>query len=90
MVAVQGREFPLPVLRLSIQKSLEVVEFIREKGFLCGSSRVNTMVCCMPTTKTANLSHMSWRSHLRLVEYTQLPELEVGSGSRRVIVTHLI
>jgi hypothetical protein len=78
------------VVMYSIENLTEVIEFIGENSVLRLDARVIPRECCTPTTKRPYLLHMTWRSHLRLVEYTQLPELEVGSGSRRVIVTHLI
>ena len=44
----------------------------------------------MLATKRTFLGRMSWRTHSRLVEYKQLPDVEVGSGFRWVIFALLI
>ena len=44
----------------------------------------------MLATKKIILGRMSWRTHSRLVEYKQLPDVEVGSGFRRVTIALLI
>ena len=75
----------LPLVMFSMQKKGEVIDLIDKNWKTSEGLRVNVGKCCMYATKSIFLGRMSWRTHRRLVEYKQLPDTEVGSGSRKVV-----